>query len=228
MSIWTTRALNKNANYIVIRHSLRGINSTICGVRFRESYGVVEKNSKKYYELKRMPVFKGNDEYPLPFLLKLPFITRALDIKQIYGQEIYIKYLQAVEEERQQAELAKQAEEAAIQEQRKLELVKKEELVEKLKEAQESEDLEKVEEIISEMPQVTKCTYTIGSGNLCKFDASDLSPSQYCKMHIMNDPKLEELGIKVPRAMTKSESKKFRKQLYSKLEKLKKSGAFNG
>jgi anti-sigma28 factor (negative regulator of flagellin synthesis) len=226
MSVWTTKALNKNADYIVIRHSLRGINSTICGVRFRDSYGVVERNSKTYTQLKRMPVFKGDQEYDLTFLLKLPFITRPLDIKQVYGHEVYVKYLQAVNEEQKQAELAKQAQEEALEQARLAELAKKEELEQKLKEAQESEDVEKVEEIKSEIPQVTKCSYVTHTGKLCKYDAWDTSPSGYCKVHVVNDPKLEELGIKKPGAMTKSEKRKFRKSLYNKLEKLKKSGAF--
>lgn len=226
MSTWSTKAKNIDANYIVIRHSLRGINSTICGVRFRDSYGVVEKDSKKHNELKRMPVFKGNYEYPLIFLMRLPFISRPLDIKQVYGQEVYSKYVQAVEVERQQAKLAKEQAEETEQDQRKQDLVKKQELEQKLKEAQESEDLEKVEEISSEIPQVTKCTHTTALGTLCKFEAWENSPSNYCKMHIIQDPKLEEVGIKVPKAMTKGEKKKFRKSLYTKLDKLKKSGAF--
>jgi hypothetical protein len=226
MSVWTTKTLNKNANYIVIRHSLRGVNGNVYGIKFRDSYGVVEKDSKLYAKLKKMPMFKGNCEFPLLFLAKLPFITRPLDIKQVYGQEVYTKYLQAVEDEQRRAELAKIEEKKQIQEKRVQELEKVQEIQEKLKEAQESEDLEKIEQLKAEMPQVTKCSYITVHDTLCAHDAWECSPSGYCKLHVVDDPRLEEFDIKKPMAMTKSEKKKFRAKVYEKLEKLKKQGKF--
>lgn len=226
MSVWTTRSLEKDQEYIIIKHYLPGINGKIQGVTFRGSYGVVEKGSKMHRALMRMPVFKNASELPLIALPKLPFITRTRDIENVYGRDVYTKYMKAILEEQEKAKLAKQAEEDAVEQLRREELQKKVELEDKLKEAQSQEDIAKVEEIVSEMPQVTKCIFETSTGTLCKFDAWDCSPSGHCKMHVTDDPKLEELGIIKPKAMTKSERKKFRNKLYSKLEKLKKSGAF--
>jgi len=230
MSVWTTKSLEKDIKYIVIKHYVPGINGKIHGVTFRHSFGVVQKDSKTHRNLKRMPVFKNAVEQPLTFLSKLPFITRSKDIQLIYGREVYSKYLLALEEERQAAKLAEQAKIEAEDQKRREELKEalqaQEEAEEKLKEAQQSEDVEKIEEIKSEIPQVTKCRFETRNGTLCKFDAYEASPSGYCKTHTLQDPKLEEVGINVPRAMTKGERKKFRKSLYTKLEKLKKQGVF--
>lgn len=226
MSVWTTRTLEGDREYIVIKHYLPGINGKIQGVTFRGSYGVVEKGSKMHRQLIRMPVFKNAREMPLTQLGNLPFITRSRDIENVYGRDVYTRYIRAILAEQKEAELAKQAEVLAVDQLRREELQKKDVLVEQLKEAQSQEDVAKIEEIVSEMPQVTKCAFETQSGTLCKFDAYDASPSKYCKTHAIQDPRLEEVGIAVPKAMTKGERKKFRKSLYTKLEKLKKQGAF--
>lgn len=218
MSVWTTKAFNVDRDYIVLKHYLPGINGKIYGVTFRDSFAVVEKNSKTYFQLKRMPVFKSAGEYPLTILSKLPFITRSSDIKNVFGKEVYTKYLVAVEEERKQTKLAEKT--AKIEEDKK-----RREQLEQLKEAQNQEDSEKVEQIVAETPQVTLCKYTTQAGTLCKFEAVELSPSGYCKMHLLEDPKLKELGFEIPLAMTKAEKKKLKKSILSKLEKLKKSGS---
>lgn len=226
MSYWTTRSSEVDREYIVIRHYLKGINGKIHGITFRDSYGVVEKDSKAHAALKRMPVMKNAVEKPLVFLKELKFITRTRDIENVYGKEIYTKFIQALKAEAEAAELAKKQEEERQAQKRLEEIKKKEELEQKLKEAQVQEEAEKVEEIVSNMPQITKCSFVTPAGKPCKIDKYEFSPSGYCKTHILKDPKFEELGIKVPMAMTKSERRKFKKTLYSKLEKLKKEGKF--
>ena len=63
-------------------------------------------------------------------------------------------------------------------------------------------------------------------GNLCKHDSLDYSPSKYCSLHMLEDDKLENLGIKVPTLMTKNEKKKVRKAVHKKLKSLKAKGVF--
>jgi hypothetical protein len=219
MSVWTTKSLPINKDYIVLKHTLPGINGKIYGVTFRESYAVIEKNSKTYFQIKRMPVFKTAGEYKLTILGKLPFITASKDIQKVYGKDVYVKYLIAVEEERKQAKLSeKQQKIEEDQKRRELEI--------QLKEAQSQEDFEKVNEIVSELPQVSLCKFTTKLGTLCKHEMSLVSPSEYCKKHILKDPKLKDFGIEVPFAMTPKETQKFKKQTLVKLAKLKKSGAF--
>jgi hypothetical protein len=209
-----------------MKHFLPGVNGKIYGVTFRESYAVVEKNSKIYFQLKRMPVFKNSGEFSLTMLGKLPFISRAKDIINIFGKEVYTKYLIAVEEERIQAKLAEKNAKLEEDKKRREQLELQEQLETKLKEAQGQEDSEKIEEIQSQMPQVELCTYTTVLGTLCKFEQFELSPGKHCKMHLLKDEKLKDLGIEVPLAMTISERKKFKKSAINKLQKLKKSGAF--
>lgn len=227
MSYWTTRSTNKNTNYIVIRHALRGINGKINGIIFRNSYGVVEKDSKAYKMLKRIPQLRNADEKPITFLNKLSFITRSRDIEKVYGKDVYTKYLLAVKQEAEQAKLAKEAQEEKELQERAEQIKLKQELEEKLKEAQLPEEVEKIEEVISDMPQMDKCSFFNKVDNKpCKKNAYEASPSGYCKMHIFHDPKLSEFGIEIPNYLTKSEKKKLRSEIYKKLEKLKKSGAF--
>lgn len=106
MSVWTTRSSDVARDYIVIKHALRGVNIIINGVKFRESYAVVEKNSKTHLGLKKVPVLHGAKEHPITFLRHLKFITRPMDVKIIYGQDVYAKYI---------AELSKELAKEAVQ-----------------------------------------------------------------------------------------------------------------
>jgi hypothetical protein len=91
--VWSTRTLGRDRDYVVIKHKLSGINGLLCGVKFRDGYGVVEKGSKLYLQLRSLPFVKGQPEYPLIHLRKLPFVTRTQDVQTIYGQDIYVHYL---------------------------------------------------------------------------------------------------------------------------------------
>lgn len=90
---WTTKALDRVREYVVIKHRLRDMNGNLCGVKFRGGYGVVEKGSKAYMQLRSLPLIKGQPEFPLLHLRKLPFVTRTQDIQVIYGRDIYYQYL---------------------------------------------------------------------------------------------------------------------------------------
>lgn len=86
-------------NYVVIKHSLKDVNGNIAGVKFRGGYAVVEKGSKTYKAVKSLPLIKNQDDLPLIVLRELPFITRTLDVKLIYGAPVYYKYLEELHKE---------------------------------------------------------------------------------------------------------------------------------
>lgn len=90
---WTTKALERANEYVVIKHALRDMNGNLVGVKFRGGYAVVAKGGKAYLQLKMLPLVKGQPEFPLIFLRNLPFITRTGDVKIIYGQDVYTQYL---------------------------------------------------------------------------------------------------------------------------------------
>ena len=104
MSVWTTKSLDRERNYVIIKHNLPNINNIIMGVKFRASFAVVEKNSKTYNQLKKVPILKNFKEFPLTFLEKLPFVTRSSDIKVVYGVDVYNKYIKEVTKVKEQEE----------------------------------------------------------------------------------------------------------------------------
>ena len=65
------------------------------GVRFRNGWAVVEKGSKTYHNLRKLPMLKTAREMPLSFLKQLPFITKPADVKMIFGADVYYKYVTA-------------------------------------------------------------------------------------------------------------------------------------
>lgn len=191
MSVWTTRSSGRARTYVVIQHRLKGVNQHINGVRFRDGYAVVEKDSKTYNILKKLPLIKDAKEFPLSFLRQLPFITRTLDIKLIYGAEVYNHFVN---------EFAVKVEEDKVQ--------------------------QKVEQEVTHV-ESNKCAFrTVTTEELCKFDAHESSPSKYCHKHILDEPKLAELGIEVPKFMTKKERAAMKEKVISQLEEAKKEGKF--
>lgn len=215
MSVWSTKASGIGRDYIVLQHTLKGVNHTINGIKFRESYAVVEKNSKVYFNLKKVPVLRASKEYPLLHLKKLPFITRTADIRTVYGQDVYIKFLEA---EQQAIEDAKQAKEQI----REDAVQKREEVLEKVKEAEAEGNLELVEELKTEIPEIKHCCYRTKEGLLCKDPAQDYSISNYCHKHIFEEPILKELGLELPKFLTKKEIKIHREKVKTALKKYKK------
>lgn len=185
MSVWTTKALDRERNYILLIHNLRGVNLTIHGVKFRDSYAVVEKDSKKYYHLKRLPNLKNAKEIELKHLRNLPFISRPLDVKMVYGQDVYLQYLKEIQ---------------PLIDQNKKEPVIKEEI----------ED------------RSSKCNYVLDNGDLCGCYKLPNSPSGYCKTHLLKDPLLEELGIEIPKYLSKNQRKKVIESVVRRLNKVSK------
>lgn len=108
MSVWTTKSLDRDRDYIVLKHSLP-VNTKVMGVKFREGYAVVENQSKIYFQLKQIPLLKTAREYPLTFLKKLPFITRSADVRTIYGQDVYRHYTDQLVKELEMAKIEEKA-----------------------------------------------------------------------------------------------------------------------
>ena len=186
MSVWTTKSLDRDRNYIVLQHPLKGVNYTVMGVKFREGYAVVEKGSKTYNTLLKMPIFKGAKEYPLIYLRKLRFIIKASDVNLVYGKDVFNQYNTLL-----QQELEKEQSEEQI----RLEL----------------EHLDN-----------GGCLFRVTSTNkTCAHQAVPNSPSQYCSMHVLLDPKLESVGIIVPKFIARDEKDKIKNKVLKQLEKLK-------
>ena len=117
MSHYTTRASSVDRDYIVIKHGIPNVNSILLGVKFRDGWAVVERDSKIYYRIKKLPMMRNCIEQPLDFLQKLPFITRSIDVKLIYGADVYAKYMTYT----QKKEEVQQEIEEQVQEQSHLE-----------------------------------------------------------------------------------------------------------
>lgn len=230
MSVWTTRSLERDRDYIVFQHSIKGTNHIINGVKFRGGYAVVEKNSKVYYSLKKIPPLRDAKEFPITYLTKLPFITRPNDIRTVYGQDVYARFLAEeekakvlqIEQEKQHKLLA----EIQANEQRELELKVKEEIVQKIEIALQDGKAEVVNELQKSLPSIEKCSFRTPEGSLCNQGAVEYSPSNYCGYHVSEDPRLAEFGLEKPNLMTKQEKKAFREKAKSVLQKAKDSGKF--
>lgn len=181
----TTKSLERDNEFVVIKHALKDMNGNLVGVRFRGGYAVVQKGSKTYNQLKMLPLVKNQPEFPLIHLRKLPFIVNAKQVELIYGPVVYREYLKVLH-----AEIDK-------------EVFEREE-----KAAEEHVEVQR------------KCSYIPPStGKLCQHDAHEKSPSGYCKLHLLDDPKLSEVGIVVPKRMTKQQKREFKEKVASKLDK---------
>lgn len=214
-----------------MQHTLKGVNYVINGVKFRDSYAVVEKDSKTYHLLKKVPVLRAAKEYPLTHLSKLPFITRTMDIKAVYGQDVYRRYLAELDKDKQQQALAKEQEQELLEQlsyQKREEEVKLkeqiEQVIEEAKAAGESEEV--IEELRKEIPQISKCSYRLKDDTLCGQIAFEDSPSNYCHHHIFEEPILAELGIEIPKFLDKKDRKALRKKIEKSLTEAKKQGKF--
>ncbi len=230
MSVWSTKSFDRDRDYIVIQHTLKGVNYVVNGVKFRDSYAVVERGSKTYHFLKKVPVLRAAKEYPLTHLSKLKFISRTSDVKVVFGQDVYKSFLSAIAQEldakEAQEELSKLEAADKLLQQREQEILQKIEVEKQIQEAIISGDEAKAKELEAAKPVIQKCCHRSDDGSLCKADAADLSPSGYCFTHLLDDPRLLEFGISKPDFLTKDEKKKFREKAKSILEQAKKQDKF--
>lgn len=111
---YTTKSNNVERDYVVIRHGIPNVNGMVMGVKFRNSWAVVEKDSKIYHRIRKLPMLKNPEERPLSFLRQLPFITRPMDVKLIYGADVYAKYVTLETKEKAAEQVIKEAEEEKL------------------------------------------------------------------------------------------------------------------
>lgn len=109
-----TKKVIREKEFIVIRHKLRDFDDFINGIRFRRGYAVVDKTSKAYTQIKKLPFLKNALEFPLLHLKNLKFIINDRQIDFIYGREVYNTFLRLkkIDEEIKEIEY-KQEEEVA-------------------------------------------------------------------------------------------------------------------
>lgn len=181
--VWSTKSLGRDREYVVLKHKLSDMNGNVAGIKFRGGYAVVEKGSKAYTVLKQLPLLKDSPELPLIHLRKLKFVTRTLDVKLIFGQDVYYHYIKQLNE-------VVEAEKAVREEQAE----------------------------VAHVVNYHLCAYKTKSGQ-CGNEAMLGSPSNFCKIHILNEPGLEDLGFKIPKTMSKAEKKALKDRVIAKLER---------
>jgi len=83
---------NKQREFIVVKHKLPKIETVVMGIRYREGYAVVEKNSKTYKSLKtiKMAIIQ---ELPITYLETLGCVVNDKQIQYIWGKEVYNYFL---------------------------------------------------------------------------------------------------------------------------------------
>lgn len=108
MSRYYTKS-NTDREFIVVKHKLTKIETTVMGVRYREGYAVVEKDSKVYKSLKTMKM-AIDKEFPITYLDTLGCVVNDRQIQYIWGKEIYNYFLsQKLNSESTQPEALREA-----------------------------------------------------------------------------------------------------------------------
>lgn len=102
---------SSNREYIVVKHQLSGICTTVLGIRYMDGFGVVAKDSKEHKRLKqvRMAVV---DEFPITFLTNLKSVINKPQIKAIWGADVYRCFLEHQQKKESQPDTFKEVKEA--------------------------------------------------------------------------------------------------------------------
>lgn len=79
--------------YIVVKHSLKGIHTEVLGIRYCDGYGVVAKGSKIHNQLKKIRLAVA-EEYPITFLQNVPSVVNDKQVYILWGKSVYDYYLQ--------------------------------------------------------------------------------------------------------------------------------------
>jgi hypothetical protein len=231
MSIyWSLKKRMTDKEYVVVRHPLRfNGNLTVGGIKFCAGCGVVEKDSKAYRDLFKLPMFRKARTLPLDFLKKAGF--KPKEVQLVYGPDIYYHYIKSIglnqdltpittkeieqpfdevkveeltEETSSEPEQEEPEEEKVVaMEPEEVEEIK-EELAEELTE--ESEDLPELstDEIVEAHKLQGKCIHVLEDGTVCDKNSSRGSVSGYCFGHLKLDPKRKNYGKKERRRRKKT------------------------
>ena len=163
---YTARKGKSKKNFVVIKAPIRDMgNCWKFGVKFCQGYGIVEKDSKIYYAVTRSLLFKGFKELPLAFLLK---VFKSKDIELIFGRDIYLHYLDAVQLTSSQVKNRIGDSGVAIRTPKQVTLETK---------------------ITPEQPviEAVKCSYIKANGTVCGNSGTPASKLGYCFGHLRYD-----------------------------------------
>jgi hypothetical protein len=101
----------RNLEFVVIKHKLKGLETELLGIRYREGYAVIAKNTKVYHELKK--IRNAIDaEFPITHLGKLACVINDKQIQYIWGKAVYDYYLKKKFEVQNTPEIVKKLAEA--------------------------------------------------------------------------------------------------------------------
>lgn len=96
--------------------------------------------------------------------------------------------------------------------------------LEELQKAEKEKAKEQAE--LKHLEEQTLCKFRRDNGELCKNEVYENSPGGHCLQHLLKDPMLEVLEIKVPRLLSKEEKKQWKDKVTKKLAKMKSKGIF--
>ena len=85
--------LKDNTEFVVVKHSLRGFEGELNGIKYREGYAVVVKNSKSYRDLKKFKPTPVQSEFDILKLEDLKCVINTRQIQYIWGRAVYDFYL---------------------------------------------------------------------------------------------------------------------------------------
>lgn len=94
MSRYYDVKLKKDHEFIVVKHSLPGYEGEIHGVKYRQGYAVVIKNSRVYRDLKKIRPFAIKEEHDICKLADIKCVINERQIQYIWGKAVYDYYKQ--------------------------------------------------------------------------------------------------------------------------------------
>lgn len=92
MRYYASKRITKQ-EFIVVKHSLPHFENTVIGVRYREGYAVVAKESPEHKNLKKMRPKAVVKELPITFLENLKSVINDKQVEYIWGKIVYQYYL---------------------------------------------------------------------------------------------------------------------------------------
>ena len=84
--------INKNAEFIVIQHAIRGFEGELLGVKYRQGYAVVVKGSKTHKDLNKIKPRPVKAEFNITHLDNLECVINPRQIQYIWGKAVYDYY----------------------------------------------------------------------------------------------------------------------------------------
>jgi hypothetical protein len=96
----------RHLEFVVVKHKLKGLETEILGVKYREGYAVVAKDTKTYQQLKK--IRNAIDaEYPITHLENLSCVINDKQVRYIWGQAVFDYYIKKKHEVENMTDLQK-------------------------------------------------------------------------------------------------------------------------